>query len=89
MRAVVTVIGKDREGIIAKISGALYSFNVNVLDIRQNVMEDIFSMVMLVDLAKCTTSLPELSASLEETGNALNLKVITMHEDVFNAMHRI
>lgn len=89
MRAVVTVIGKDREGIIAKISGALYSFNVNVLDIRQNVMEDIFSMVMLVDLTKCTTSLPELAASLEETGNALNLKVITMHEDVFNAMHRI
>lgn len=89
MRAVVTVIGKDREGIIAKISGALYSYNVNVLDIRQNVMEDIFSMVMLVDLTKCTTSLPELSASLEATGNALNLKVITMHEDVFNAMHRI
>lgn len=89
MRAVVTVIGRDREGIIAKISGALYNFNVNVLDIRQNVMEDIFSMVMLVDLTKCTTSLAELSQSLEDSGDAMGLKVITMHEDVFNAMHRI
>lgn len=89
MRAVVTVMGKDRSGIIAKISGALYEYNVNVLDIRQNVMEDIFAMVMLVDLTKCSVELSELSKLMEDAGNAIAVKVIIMHEDVFNAMHRV
>ena len=89
MRAVVTVMGKDRSGIIAKITGVLYEYNVNVLDIRQNVMEDIFSMVMLVDLSKCTVELSQLSKIMEEIGNAIAVKVIIMHEDVFNAMHRV
>lgn len=89
MRAVVTVMGKDRSGIIAKISGVLYEYNVNVLDIRQNVMEDIFAMTMLVDLGKCSVELSELSKIMEETGNAIAVKVIIMHEDVFNAMHRV
>jgi len=89
MRAVVTVMGKDRPGIIASISGALFEYNVNVLDIRQNVMDDIFAMVMLVDLAKCNIELSELSGIMEETGNEIGVKVIIMHEDVFNAMHRV
>jgi ACT domain-containing protein len=89
MRAVVTVMGKDRSGIIAKITGVLYEYNANVLDIRQNVMEDIFAMTMLVDLAKCSVELSELSKIMEETGNAIAVKVIIMHEDVFNAMHRV
>jgi len=89
MRAVVTVMGKDRSGIIAKISGVLYEYNANVLDIRQNVMEDIFAMTMLVDLAKCSVELSELSKIMEATGNAIAVKVIIMHEDVFNAMHRV
>ncbi len=89
MRAVVTVMGKDRPGIIAGISSALYEYNVNVLDIRQNVMEDIFAMVMLVDLAKCSVELPQLSGIMEETGTEIGVKVIIMHEDVFNAMHRV
>ena len=89
MRAVVTVMGKDRPGIIASISGALYEYNVNVLDIRQNVMEDIFAMVMLVDLSKCSVELTQLSGIMEETGNEIGVKVIIMHEDVFNAMHRV
>lgn len=89
MRAVVTVMGKDRSGIIAKISGVLYEYNVNVLDIRQNVMEDIFAMTMLVDLTKCSVELSELSKIMEETGRTIAVKVIIMHEDVFNAMHRV
>jgi ACT domain-containing protein len=89
MRAVVTVMGKDRSGIIAKISGVLFEYNVNVLDIRQNVMEDIFAMTMLVDLSKCSVELSELSKIMEETGEAIAVKVIIMHEDVFNAMHRV
>jgi ACT domain-containing protein len=89
MRAVVTVMGKDRSGIIAKISGVLYEYNVNVLDIRQNVMEDIFAMTMLVDLTKCSVELSQLSKIMEETGNDIAVKVIIMHEDVFNAMHRV
>jgi ACT domain-containing protein len=89
MRAVVTVMGKDRPGIIAKISGVLYEYNVNVLDIRQNVMDDIFAMTMLVDLSKCRVELSELSKIMEETGTAIAVKVIIMHEEVFNAMHRV
>lgn len=89
MRAVVTVMGKDRLGIIASISGALYEYNVNVLDIRQNVMDDIFAMVMLVDLSKCSVEIGQLSGMMEETGNEIGVKVIIMHEDVFNAMHRV
>lgn len=89
MRAVVTVMGKDRPGIIAGISSGLYEYNVNVLDIRQNVMEDIFAMVMLVDLSKCNVELAQLSGIMEETGNEIGVKVIIMHEDVFNAMHRV
>lgn len=89
MRAVVTVMGKDRSGIIANISGVLYKYNVNILDIRQNVMDDIFAMVMLVDLTNCSIELSELSKIMEEDGNSMAVKVIIMHEDVFNAMHRV
>lgn len=89
MRAVVTVIGKDREGIIAKISATLLENNVNILDIQQNVLSDVFAMVMLVDISKCKVEFSELSNALDKDGEQLKMKVFTMHEDIFNAMHRI
>lgn len=89
MRAVITVVGKDRTGIIAKLSGTLYRYEVNILDISQNVMEDIFSMFMLVDLSGCTVDFPTLADALEQDGQALGMKIHTMHEDIFHAMHKL
>lgn len=89
IRAVITVVGKDRTGIIAKISDSLYQFKVNILDISQNVMDDMFAMVMFVDITRCTVDFTELTAALDQDGAALGMKVHCMHEDIFNAMHRI
>ena len=65
MRAVITVVGKDRTGIIATISDALYKFNVNILDISQNVMDDMFAMVMFVDISKSTVEFDKLTNAME------------------------
>lgn len=89
MRAVITVVGKDRTGIIAKISDTLYRHDVNIVDISQNVMEDMFAMVMLVGIDKCTVDFTTLADLLDKDGEALGMKIHTMHEDIFNAMHRI
>ena len=89
MRAVVTVIGQDAIGIIAEVSSALRDNKVNILDISQSVLQDLFAMVMLVDIAACTLEFSELAARLEETGQQKGVKIITMHEDIFNSMHRI
>ncbi|MCL2748130.1 MAG: ACT domain-containing protein [Oscillospiraceae bacterium] len=89
MRAVVTVIGRDAVGIIAEVSGVLRDHSVNILDITQSVLQDMFAMVMLVDIANCTLEFPDLAARLESTGEGKGVKVITMHEDIFNSMHRI
>ncbi len=89
MRAVITVIGKDRTGIIAKISDTLYKHGVNIADISQNVMEDMFAMVMLVDIDGCTVDFTELADLLDKDGEMLGMKIHTMHEDIFDAMHKI
>lgn len=90
MRAMLTVAGKDRTGVIARISTTLSDHKVNILDVRQNVMDgDLFAMIMLVDLEGCDISFPALTAQLEAEGVELGMKVHLMHEDIFNAMHRI
>lgn len=89
MRAVITVVGKDRTGIIAKISETLSAHEVNIVDISQNVMEDMFAMVMLVNIDKCNVDFTHLVDLLDEDGKKLGMKIHTMHEDIFNAMHRI
>ncbi len=89
MRAVITVVGNDRTGIIAKISDTLCKHTVNIVDISQNVMEDIFAMVMLVDIENCTVDFNTLADTLDKDGEILGLKIHTMHEDIFNAMHKI
>ena len=89
MRAVVTVIGKDMVGILAKVTAICADKNVNVLEVTQSIMQDLFAMVMLVDISKCTVPFSELVDEMEATGEAMGLKIHTMHEDVFNAMHRI
>lgn len=87
--AVITVTGKDRTGIIAKISNTLYEQQVNIIDISQNVMEDVFAMVMLVNIDKCTVDFNTLIDLLDKDGEELGMKIHTMHEDIFDAMHKI
>lgn len=89
MRAIVTVIGKDRVGIIADVCAVLAKNKVNVLDISQTVMQDYFTMIMMVDAAECTLPFAQLVKILEAEGEALSLTIHAQREDIFNAMHRI
>jgi len=88
-RAVVTVIGVDRPGIVAGVSRVLADHNVNIEDISQTVLRDIFAMVMLVDLSEADVSLKELRRELERVGKELGVEVVVQHEDVYRAMHRV
>ncbi len=88
-RAIVTVVGHDRVGIIARVSTRLSDYNVNVLDISQTVMERYFTMVMLVDVQDCTVEFPVLRDALGTLGEALALSIRIQHEDIFNAMHAV
>ena len=89
MNAIVTVIGKDRVGIIADVCAVLAKNKVNVLDISQTVMQEYFTMIMMVDTTEAELSFAELVKLLEKEGKALNLSIRAMREDIFNAMHRI
>ena len=89
MRAIVTVIGKDRVGIIADVCALLAQNKVNVLDISQTVMQDYFTMIMMVDAAETELPFADLVRLLEEEGKVLNLTIHAQREDIFNAMHRI
>ncbi len=88
-RAIVTVVGHDRVGIIARVSTRLWEYNVNVLDISQTVMSDYFTMVMLVDVQDCNAEFPVLRDALSTLGDELALSIRIQHEDIFNAMHAI
>lgn len=89
MRAVISVLGKDRVGIIAGVSTVLADCNVNILDLSQTIMQDIFTMVMLVDVSKATISFADLAGRLDGKGKELGLLVRIQHEEIFNSMHRI
>ena len=89
MKAIVTVIGKDRVGITAAVCALLAQHNINILDISQTVLQEFFPMVMLVDTAACTASVGEMADILEQAGKEQNLSIRIQREDIFNAMHRI
>ena len=89
MKAIVTVIGHDRVGIIADVSRILAERGVNVLDISQTVMQEYFTMIMLVDAAGAKVPFAELVTLLEEEGKAQGLVIHAQREDIFNAMHKI
>ena len=89
MRAIVTVIGKDRVGIIADVTALLAQYGVNVLDISQTVLQEYFTMIMLVDAAQCTVPFADLARALDEAGTQRSLQIRAQREDIFNAMHRI
>lgn len=89
MKAVVTVMGIDKTGIIAKVSTCLSDFNINILDINQTIMQNIFTMVMLVDIKDATKDFANVSSTLEKLGNELGVEIRIQHEDIFNSMHKI
>ncbi len=89
MKAIVTVVGKDRVGIIAGVCTALADFNVNVLDISQTVMQGYFTMMMATEVSACNVPLGELVARMDEIGKEMGLSIRVQREDIFEAMHRI
>lgn len=89
MRAIITVVGKDKIGIIAGITSVLSKHKVNVLDISQTILQEYFTMIMLVDLSRMEISLAELKQKLEEEGANLGVSVRIQHEEIFQSMHRI
>ena len=88
-RAIITVLGRDQIGIIAWVSGRLAEYRVNVLDISQTILNEFFTMIMVVDLEPAAIELVELAHLLEQEGNAKGLQVKVQHEDIFTFMHRI
>ncbi len=89
MRAVVTVMGDDKPGIIAKTSTLLAENNINILDITQTIVQNIFTMVMLVDIDNSKLSLASLTNALNALGSMLSVEIRIQHEEIFNSMHRI
>lgn len=89
MKAIVTVVGKDRVGIIAGVCTALADFNVNVLDISQTVMQGYFTMMMATEVSACNVPLGELVIRMDEIGKEMGLSIRVQREDIFEAMHRI
>ena len=89
MRAIVTVLGKDRVGIIAGICTVLSQQQVNVLDINQTILQEMFTMNMLVDTSAATVPFADLAAAMEQEGQRLGVSVRIQREDIFDAMHHI
>ena len=89
MKTIVSVIGKDAVGIISKVSAICSECNVNIVDITQSVLQDMFVMVMLTEIKELNCSFADYSEKMKELGKENNLDIRVMHEDIFNSMHRI
>ena len=89
MRAIVTVIGKDRVGINAMVSGGCAKHGVNIVDITQTVMKEYFAMIMLVELDKLDVPFREFTEEMKQSGKEFGVDISVMHDDIFNTMHRI
>ena len=89
MRAVVTVVGRDAVGILAKVSAVCAENNANVTEVTQSVLQDMFAMIMLVDITSLNVPFAELADRMTALGEENNLKIHVMHEDIFNVMHKI
>ena len=89
MKAIITVVGNDKVGIIAKVSDILAKNNINILDISQTIMQNMFTMIMLVDVSASDVNFNEISTILDNLGDELGLSIKIQHENIFNSMHRI
>lgn len=88
-KAIITVIGKDRVGIIASTANVLAECNVNILDITQTILKGIFNMMMIVDISNSTLEISDIGSKLSALGKELGVDIRIQHEDIFNSMHRI
>lgn len=89
MKIVVTVVGKDRVGIIAMVSNILAENNVNILNINQNILDDFFNMVMIAEMNESKLKLKDLQRLLKEKGEEIYLEIKVQHQDIFQSMHEI
>lgn len=90
MKAVITVLGKDNVGIMAKVANACADRSLNILEVTQSVLQDLFAMIMLVEFDKeKAPSFEELGKDFDELGEKIGTKIHIMHEDIFNSMHKI
>ncbi|PAB58039.1 ACT domain-containing protein [Anaeromicrobium sediminis] len=89
MKGVITVIGKDKVGIIAKVTSALAENNINILDISQTILQDYFTMIMIVDLKDRKDFFKDIKDNLEKVGRSIGVSIKIQHEDVFDSMHKI
>ena len=89
MRAVITVVGKDMVGILAKVSGICAECNVNIVEVTQSILQDMFCMIMIADTTNSNVGISELADKLDTFGKENNLVIHTMHEGLFNSMHKI
>jgi ACT domain-containing protein len=89
MKAIITVIGKDTVGILAKVSEACAQADVNIVEVTQSVLQDMFAMIMLVEIDKANIGFEQLKNNLNKVGEETATKIHVMHEDIFNSMHKI
>lgn len=89
MNAVITVVGKDTVGILAKVSGKCAEYNVNVLEVSQTVLREMFCMIMVCDISSINIEFNSFADIMSELGKSVNLSIHTMHQDIFDSMHRI
>ena len=87
MRAVITVLGKDKVGILAGVTTTCANANANVIEVTQSILQEFFAMVMLIDISKMNCELETLNENLKN--NVSDMTIHVMHEDIFNSMHRI
>ncbi len=89
MKAVITVVGKDMVGILAKVSSECEKANMNVTEVSQTLLQDMFCMIMIIDITKGNMQLADFAQYMGEFGEKIGLKIHVMHEDIFKSMHRI
>lgn len=89
MRAVITVIGKDTVGILARVSAVCAEHQINVSEVTQSILQDLFVMIMMVDISRSDIPFTAFSDQMTALGKEMGLTVHAMHEDIFNSMHRI
>ncbi|MEG1608252.1 MAG: ACT domain-containing protein [Clostridia bacterium] len=89
MKAIVTVLGKDKKGIIAKVSTALYELETNIEDISQTILQDYFTMIMAVQIDNKTLSFAQIVEKLHQLGNELDVQINIQSQSIFDSMHTI
>lgn len=89
MKAVITVVGKDAVGILSKVSAVCAENNVNILEVSQSILQEMFCMIMLGDVSECRIPFDQLVTRMNKIGEEAGLAIHVMHEDIFNSMHRI